>query len=151
MRQLRIIFKTFINTFSSLLNVGGLMFLIIYIYAVFGMNFFAGLKLSYPLHERLNFQNVGTAFITLIRVTTGENWNELLVALSQENSIDFQCIDSPSYDDYKNNNYETIGCGNVNIAYIFMFSYLILLTLIFLNLFIAIILEGYFDTLDKEK
>ena len=31
------------------------MFLIIYIYAVFGVNFFAGLKFSYPLHERLNF------------------------------------------------------------------------------------------------
>ena len=44
LKQLRIIYGTFINTFSRMVNVGCLMFLTIYIYAVIGMNLFAGIK-----------------------------------------------------------------------------------------------------------
>ena len=55
LKRMQIIYNTFMNTFSSMLNVGGLMFLIIYIYAIFGMNFFAGIKMSYPMNERLSF------------------------------------------------------------------------------------------------
>jgi len=40
MKQLDIIFNTFINTISSILNVGLLMFLILFIYAVIGVNLF---------------------------------------------------------------------------------------------------------------
>jgi hypothetical protein len=55
LKQLQIIFTTFYNTLSSLLNVGSLMFLIIYIYAVIGIVLFADVKLTWPMHERLNF------------------------------------------------------------------------------------------------
>jgi hypothetical protein len=44
----------------------------------------------------------------------------------------------------------TQGCGNKPVSILFFFSYLILITLVFLNLFIAIILNGYFETCDQE-
>jgi hypothetical protein len=44
----------------------------------------------------------------------------------------------------------TIGCGSPLLAYAYFCSYLIICTLIFLNLFIAVILEGYFHTISKE-
>jgi len=55
LKQLQIIFTTFYNTLSSLLNVGSLMFLIIYIYAVIGIVLFADVKVISPMHDRLNF------------------------------------------------------------------------------------------------
>jgi hypothetical protein len=43
-KQMKIIFSTFIDTMPSLLNVGGLLFLIIYIFAVIGISLFADIK-----------------------------------------------------------------------------------------------------------
>ena len=54
-KVLRIIIDTLIVTLPSLMNVGGLLLLIIYIYAVLGMQLFAGLKLQTDLNERTNF------------------------------------------------------------------------------------------------
>jgi len=37
------------------------------------------------------------------------------------------------------------------LALIYFFTYLILITLVFLNLFVAIILNGYFETRDQQS
>jgi hypothetical protein len=79
---MQIIFLTFIETMSSLLNVGGLMALIIYIYAVLGINLFADVKFTGAMHDRLNFLDVWNAFITLLAAATGEGWDDLMVSLS---------------------------------------------------------------------
>ena len=38
-----------------------------------------------------------------------------------------------------------VGCGANGSAYLFFYSYILLVNLIFLNLFIAIILQGFDD------
>lgn len=58
LRSLQVIFSTFITTLPALMNVGGLMFLILYIFAVIGMNLFAKVKLSGTMHRWLNFQTL---------------------------------------------------------------------------------------------
>jgi hypothetical protein len=45
-KSLRIIFDTFIVTFPSLVNVGGLLLLLVYMYAVLGMNIFAEIQFN---------------------------------------------------------------------------------------------------------
>jgi len=55
LKSLQIIFATFIQTFPALMNVGGLMFLLIYIYAVLGVNLFAEIMFNGPMHPLLNF------------------------------------------------------------------------------------------------
>jgi hypothetical protein len=102
---MKVIFATFFNTLNALMNVGGLLFLIIYIYAVIGINLFGDIKMKPPMHERLNFQSVWSSFFTLIRVATGEAWNDLMDALSKGKTIDNDCIEGPSYDDYVNAGY----------------------------------------------
>ena len=63
----------------------------------------------------------------------------------------FHCIENPDYDDYKQHDFKTIGCG-VSSAFLFFFFYLLLVKLMFLNLFIAIILMGYDENKkDQEK
>jgi len=66
---------------GSLINLGYLMGLIIFVYAVLGVFLFGNIKVNYPMTHRLNFQNCFNAFVTLIRMCTGENWNELMNAL----------------------------------------------------------------------
>ena len=65
------------------------MFLIIYIYAVIGVHLFADIKPSWPMTKFLGFTGFNKSFITLIRVVTGEGWQELMIAMSKTNSIDF--------------------------------------------------------------
>ena len=48
----------------------------------------------------------------MIRVSTGENWHELMHALSRSNHPMYDCIDSPTYKDFVANGYEPIGCGD---------------------------------------
>ena len=148
MKQLQVIFTTFINTLSSIVNVGGLMFLLIYIYGVIGVSFFAPIQWNGPLNTRLNFTNIGYAIITLIRVATGESWNDLMNALGIKNKVNYSCTSNPTYADYEKAGYKPVGCGSYTITYAYFGSYLIMITLVFLNLFIAIILNGYFDTRD---
>ena len=53
--SLQVIFSTFVTTLPALMNVGTLMFLILYIFAVIGMNLFAEVKLTGPMSRWLNF------------------------------------------------------------------------------------------------
>jgi len=59
----------------------------------------------------------------------------------------FQCIDNPTYEDYKRAG-QTVGCGSA-YGQVFFTSFILIVQLIFLNLFIAIILQG-FDFMNKK-
>jgi signal transduction histidine kinase len=54
-KSLRAIFETFLVTLPALANVGGLLILLIYIYAVLGMNLFSTVKFTGILSESVNF------------------------------------------------------------------------------------------------
>jgi len=151
MKSLQVIFSTFMATLPSLMNVGGLMILIVYIYAVIGMNLFAEVTMRPPMHIFLNFQTVPNAFLTLIRMATGENWNDLMDIIGQPYTISNQCVNNPTYADYVAAGNKTVGCGDYTTTYIYFSTYILLVSMIFLNLFIAIILNGYFQTADREK
>ncbi len=62
-----------------------------------------------------------------------------------QKSIIFECMNDPQYEDFLANNGEANGCGNYWTSMIFFCSYQLLVTFIILNLFIAIILEGFSD------
>ena len=134
-----------------MLNVGGIMLLIIYIYSVIGISLFAEIKPNGPMHKFLGFQGFYKSFITLIRIATGENWNQLMQSLSMTNSANFRCIDGPTYEDFKNADFVPQGCGSAAVAQLYFISYIFIVGLIFLNLFIAIILQGYYQTTEMEK
>ena len=78
--------------------------------------------------------------LTLLRVSTGESWHMILAGISRENEIDYECVSSPTYLDFKHNGKEAVGCGNKPYAILYLISFIFTVSLIFLNLFIAIIL-----------
>ena len=71
--------------------------------------------------------------LTLLRVSTGESWHMILAGISRKYEIDYECVSSPTYLDYKNNNKEAIGCGNKPYAIIYFISFIFTVSLIFLK------------------
>jgi len=57
----------------------------------------------------------------------------------------------PDYGTMMANNGSPTGCGASLITKAFFYSYLVIVGLCLLNLFIAVILDGYFFTVEKEK
>ncbi|CDW82905.1 voltage-gated ion channel superfamily [Stylonychia lemnae] len=151
-KELRLVFNTFIFTLPALANVGGLLLLLLYLYSIIGVYLFAEVKRSGILTDNLNFETFLSSFITLFSIATGDSWDQIVSATLKQQSIDFHCIDSPTYQDYVDNSYMTVGCGDSSFAgLLFYYSYIIFVNLIFLNLFIAIILQGFDDTQSKES
>lgn len=78
---MRKIFNTFLRTIPSLANIGFILFLLIYIYALIGLNLFGRVKLHDSLDVHANFQDFTSAFLVLIRCATGEGWNDIMKSL----------------------------------------------------------------------
>jgi hypothetical protein len=75
MKTLRQMISTLILTIPQLLNVGALLLLLIFIYAIAGVQLFAQVAWDGQyVTAQANFQNTGYAMLTLYRWLTGENW-----------------------------------------------------------------------------
>lgn len=59
-------------------NVGSVLFLFFFIYAVVGMNLFGAVKFGVYLTDKANFSNVAIGLLTLFRCITGESWNGIM-------------------------------------------------------------------------
>lgn len=55
---------------------------------------FAGVKLNGELTFHANFQSFGTAFLTLIRISTGEAWHAVMYAAVRKGDSVYTCKDS---------------------------------------------------------
>lgn len=142
-KNLKVLFNTFIITLPALGSIGGLLALLIYIYSILGVTLFAPVKQFAPLDQVQNFQGFGCTFLILIKIATGDGWIELMNILSRQYSVMNQCIEDPTYQDYRDNGFQSIGCGNFKTAVLYFYSFLLVVKLVFLNIFIAVILEGY--------
>merc|ERR1719161_693248 len=121
------------------------------------MNLFAKVK-SYDLHgPYANFRTFYRSIMTLVRSFTGEAWNDLMHSLSKDRFFFESVMGEPCLDsmDITVENYaelkamgridDPIECGST-LAYPFFLTYTTLVTFIVLNLFIAVIIEGYNDS-----
>lgn len=150
-RQIKTLFETLVVTLPSLTNIGGLLLLFIYIYSVLGVFLFAEVRLQTNLDIHANFQSFGYAFMTLMRCSTGEAWDYIMMDLTRSQSVTFQCSDDDfDYQTYIDNGKQTNGCGST-AGIIYFMTFYFMVPLIFLNLFIAIILEGFEQTSKKES
>ena len=89
--------------------------------------------------------------MTLMRCSTGEAWDYIMMDLTRSQSVTFQCSDSDfDYQTYLSDGMQTNGCGST-AGIIYFMTFYFMVPLIFLNLFIAIILEGFEQTSKKES
>lgn len=77
--MLKKLLQTVIDAFGAITNLGLLMFLLVFIYSLLGMQFFSGeLYEEDGSQARYNFQSFGHSLITIFIILTGENWNEVM-------------------------------------------------------------------------
>ncbi|KAL1507101.1 hypothetical protein AB1Y20_007957 [Prymnesium parvum] len=126
--------RTLILSLPALFNVFCLLVLLMYIYAVVGVYAFWDVN---PMSARflddryVNFEEFGTAVLTLFRSVTGESWNGIMHDLMINDFTNpRQCV-APHK------------CGNPAIAVIYFVSYTILANFMLLNLVIAVILQNF--------
>ena len=142
LKELHKIYLTFLVAAPELVNVGALLFLFLYLYSVLGVILFSEVKLQTHLDRNANFQHFGNAILVLFRMSTGENWNYIMYDAGRSRSIFFDCKETQqTYEEIVRDGIQ--GCGSPATAILFFTSFMILVSFIFLNLFIAIILEAF--------
>lgn len=99
------IFEAFIHTVPALINVGGLLVLFIFIFAVISLNFFSEVKQNYPMNVNFNFSNIFDSIIVLFVIHTGDTFFDLFKALKLKHDILNNCIEDPTYDDFVKNDH----------------------------------------------
>ena len=77
-----------IYSFPKLLYVLSLLFLVMFISAVLGVFLFRATETGKIISSStmMNFKNLGQAFITLFRCSTGEDWHIIMFDLMKDES-----------------------------------------------------------------
>mmetsp|Transcript_28676 Transcript_28676/g.13274 ORF Transcript_28676/g.13274 Transcript_28676/m.13274 type:complete len:84 (+) Transcript_28676:254-505(+) len=66
--------------------------------------------------------------------------------------VNEQCIFSPTYEEIQQNGGSPNGCGSSSlVANLYFISFTLVVTFIFLNLFIAVILKGFEESSNSEQ
>ena len=102
----------------------------LFIYAVVGVQLFGNVRYGDYIGPIANFENTGYAMMLLFRVTTGEDWNSLMYECSVEPPY---CTASATMND----------CGTYVGARLFFYSFYVIGTYVFINLFVAVLVEAF--------
>ena len=116
----------------SLFNVGMLLLLVIFVFAIIGMSTFSRVKKQGNIDDIVNFETFGNSMMLLFRLSTAAGWNDVLDSLMLEPP---DC--DPEYKGYYNGN-----CGYPVGAVFYLVCYITIVFLIIVNMYIAIILEN---------
>ena len=84
------ILQTLIYSLPSVLNIGALLFLVLFIFSILGCYLFGDITKGKVINnEDINFKNFLNAFFLLFRCMTGEDWPTIMFDLLHENSSFF--------------------------------------------------------------
>ncbi|NXH19572.1 SCN5A protein, partial [Bucco capensis] len=132
-RGIRTLLFALMMSLPALFNIGLLLFLVMFIYAIFGMANFAYVKKEHGIDDMFNFQTFANSMLCLFQITTSAGWDGLLSPILNT---------GPPYCDPNVNG--IIGeCGKPAIGIVYFVSYIIISFLIVVNMYIAVILENF--------
>ncbi|XP_074201282.1 sodium channel protein type 11 subunit alpha isoform X1 [Camelus bactrianus] len=134
-RGIRTLLFALMMSLPSLFNIGLLLFLVMFIYAIFGMNCFYKVKPASGIDDIFNFQTFVGSMLCLFQITTSAGWDALLNPMLQSEDL---C------------NPKSENCHLSTIAIAYFVSYIIISFLIVVNMYIAVILEN-FNTATEES
>ncbi|XP_076621079.1 sodium voltage-gated channel paralytic isoform X24 [Colletes latitarsis] len=117
----------------ALFNICLLLFLVMFIFAIFGMSFFMHVKDKSGLDDVYNFKTFGQSMILLFQMSTSAGWDGVLDGIINEED----CQEPNNEIGYPGN------CGSSTIGIAYLLSYLVISFLIVINMYIAVILENY--------
>ncbi|XP_061128602.1 sodium channel protein type 2 subunit alpha-like [Syngnathus typhle] len=136
-KGIRTLLFALMMSLPALFNIGLLLFLVMFIYAIFGMSNFAYVKRESGIDDMFNFETFGNSMICLFQITTSAGWDGLLAPILNKREPDCDTQMEHPGNNYKGN------CGNPSVGIFFFVSYIIICFLIVVNMYIAVILENF--------
>ncbi|XP_075778956.1 sodium channel protein type 5 subunit alpha-like isoform X5 [Pelodiscus sinensis] len=140
-KGIRTLLFALMMSLPALFNIGLLLFLVMFIYAIFGMANFAYVKWENGIDDMFNFQTFANSMLCLFQITTSAGWDGLLSPILNT---------GPPYCDpaipsaVGECGKPAVGeCGKPAVGIIFFVSYIIISFLIVVNMYIAVILENF--------
>ncbi|XP_044074410.1 sodium channel protein type 4 subunit alpha B-like isoform X3 [Siniperca chuatsi] len=136
-KGIRTLLFALMMSMPALFNIGLLLFLVMFIYAIFGMANFAYVKKQDGVDDMFNFETFGNSMICLFQISTSAGWDNLLspIMASSPEECDVNFVNTGT---------NTRGnCGSPSVGIAFFVSYIIISFLIVVNMYIAIILENF--------
>ncbi|XP_074974001.1 sodium channel protein type 2 subunit alpha-like isoform X2 [Caretta caretta] len=136
-KGIRTLLFALMMSLPALFNIGLLLFLVMFIYAIFGMSNFAYVKREAGIDDMFNFETFGNSMICLFQITTSAGWDGLLAPILNSGE--------PDCDPYKDHPGSSVkgDCGNPSVGIFFFVSYIIISFLVVVNMYIAVILENF--------
>ncbi|XP_059356602.1 sodium channel protein type 2 subunit alpha-like isoform X1 [Carassius carassius] len=136
-KGIRTLLFALMMSLPALFNIGLLLFLVMFIYAIFGMSNFAYVKKSAGIDDMFNFETFGNSMLCLFQITTSAGWDGLLAPMLVTNES--ECNPNKTFPGSQVKG----DCGNPPIGIFFFVSYIIICFLIVVNMYIAVILENF--------
>ena len=127
-KGLQAIIQTIMFSVPSLANVFMLLMLVFFIFSVLGESLFKNVKQGEVIDDYKNFGNFFNAFLLLWALTTGEDWN--LVMIDCWAGPDDGCVPG-------------VNCGAPSAAIPYFLVLILVCTHVMLNLFILVIIEQF--------
>ncbi|XP_061410681.1 sodium channel protein type 1 subunit alpha-like isoform X1 [Lethenteron reissneri] len=134
---IRTLLFALLMSLPALFNIGLLLFVVMFIFSVFGMSNFGYLKHTAGIDDIFNFETFGGSMLCLFQITTSAGWDGLLAPtlLSKEPDCEPNAVHVGT---------NVVGnCGNKAIGCAFFVTYIIISFLIVVNMYIAVILENF--------
>eukprot|EP00062_Callorhinchus_milii_P007836 gi/632949947/ref/XP_007890440.1/ PREDICTED: sodium channel protein type 9 subunit alpha-like [Callorhinchus milii] len=126
LKGIRKLLFTLVISIPALFNIGLLLGLVMFIYAILGMNLFRDLTREPPINDIVNFETFGNSMMLLFRLTTAAAWNEVLqVMVHSKEQRPF-------------------------VAIIYMTSYILCANIVIINMYVAVILENFHEAQEQE-
>ena len=133
-KGIRTLLFAFAMSAPALFNIVLLLFLVIFIFAIFGMSFFMNVYVPKGgLDETFNFQTFTKSFILLFQMMTSAGWADVLTGITNDDDCKKPDPDTGNPGD----------CGSAGIGIAYLLAYLVISFLIVINMYIAVILENY--------
>ena len=134
LKGLRMLFNTLVISLPGLVNIGALLFLLCFVFAVLGMNLFGKVMFGENLNRDANFTNFGNSLLVLLRMVTGEAWNSIMYdAMVTEATSDCD----PARDCAPGT------CCGVAGAPAYFIAFVVLGSFVTLNLLIAVVVDNF--------
>lgn len=136
--SLQTLFFTVTQSLESLLNASVFLIVVMFMFAVFGVQICGPVSHNDDMTDNLNFDGVGQALITLYTIATTEGWISVMEGCKGDTGH-YRC---------KGDN---CGATNAIVVEIYFTLFVVVVGLIVINLFVTVLLESFNEIGQEEE
>ncbi|KAL7694309.1 putative voltage-dependent calcium channel, alpha-1 subunit [Plasmopara halstedii] len=130
------VYQTFRASLRPLGQIFFLMFMIYFIFAIVARQLFGGVRYGPAMNSFSNFRSFGSATLLLFQIMSGDDWHLTMTDCMIQKPFCAERISVTTGLVYSD-------CGSIAASALFFVTYVTLVVFVFLNLFIAVILENF--------